>query len=251
MNRAAMLREVRMEAFERIYELWRRRRLVQAQAAGLLKMSERTFRRWVVRYEAEGPAGLRDRRLGRSARRAPREEAAGLEALYRNGHEGWNVRHFYDEVYVGEGGGTRSYTWVKSRLQAAGLVKKGRRKGPHRERRAATGQMLHQDASTNEWVPGERWDLVVTMETKGLFDSLYTDRGSHYWHTPEAGGKVDRDKPGAVRPGHARAGDRDDRGVLAAGAGTQRAAVRDAAGAVATGTGPGGDRRIWTRRTSS
>jgi len=26
----------------------------------------------------------------------------------------------------------------------------------------------------------------------GLPLSLYTDRGSHYFHTPEAGGKVDR-----------------------------------------------------------
>ncbi len=30
------------------------------------------------------------------------------------------------------------------------------------------------------------------METKGLFSSLYTDRGSHYWHTDEAGGTVDK-----------------------------------------------------------
>ena len=30
------------------------------------------------------------------------------------------------------------------------------------------------------------------MESKGLFSSLYTDRGSHYWHTDEAGGKVDK-----------------------------------------------------------
>ncbi len=71
---------------------------------------------------------------------------------------------------------------------------------------------------------GQGWDLVVTMDdatsgvysgffveeegtwsslrgvaetvkVQGLFDSLYTDRGSHYWHTPEAGGKVDKDKP--------------------------------------------------------
>ena len=226
MSRTAMLREVRMEAFERVHELWRRKRLVQAQAAGLLKMSERTFRRWVARYEAEGPAALRDRRLGRSARRAPPEEVAAVEALYGAGHRDWNVRHFYDEVYVTEGG-SRSYTWVKNRLQEAGLVKKGRRRGPHRERRErkpAAGMMLHQDASTHEWVPGESWDLVVTMddatgevpsgffvveegtwsslrgvgevvEAKGLFDSLYTDRGSHYWHTPKAGGKVDRDRP--------------------------------------------------------
>ena len=30
------------------------------------------------------------------------------------------------------------------------------------------------------------------IEAKGLFCSLYTDRGSHYWHTPKAGGKVDK-----------------------------------------------------------
>ena len=30
---------------------------------------------------------------------------------------------------------------------------------------------------------------------QGLFCSLYTDRGSHYWHTPEAGGKLDKTNP--------------------------------------------------------
>jgi hypothetical protein len=34
--------------------------------------------------------------------------------------------------------------------------------------------------------------LQEVMETQGLFSSLYTDRGSHYWHTDEAGGKVDK-----------------------------------------------------------
>ena len=29
------------------------------------------------------------------------------------------------------------------------------------------------------------------IEAKGLFSSLYTDRGSHDWHTEEAGGRVD------------------------------------------------------------
>ena len=81
--------------------------------------------------------------------------------------------------------------------------------------------LLHQDGSDHEWVVGQRWDLIVTMddatnehysmffcqeegtqssfkgvreviEAHGLFCSLYTDRGSHYWHTPEAGGKVDK-----------------------------------------------------------
>ena len=69
--------------------------------------------------------------------------------------------------------------------------------------------MLHQDASTREWEPRVKWDLAVTMDDatnghysmrwvteentassfmgvrdvirqRGLFASLYTDRGSHY-----------------------------------------------------------------------
>ncbi len=228
MNRAEMLREIRMARFEEIYDRWRRKRVTQAWAASVPGVTDRTFRRWVARYEAGGLAALKDKRVaGPSPRRASPEEAAALEALYRDGCAGWNVLHFYHEVYAGEHGGARSYTWVKSRLQEAGLVRKGRRKGAHRlrrERNPAEGMMLHQDASTHEWAPGQGWDLVVTMDdatsgvysgffveeegtwsslrgvaetvkVQGLFDSLYTDRGSHYWHTPEAGGKVDKDKP--------------------------------------------------------
>jgi hypothetical protein len=33
------------------------------------------------------------------------------------------------------------------------------------------------------------------LEVNGLFCSFYSDRGSHYWHTPEAGGKVDKTNP--------------------------------------------------------
>ncbi len=87
--------------------------------------------------------------------------------------------------------------------------------------------MLHQDGSTHQWVPGAMWDLIVTMDdatsdiysgffveeegtascfqaldevigAKGLFCSLYADRAGHYWHTPEAGGKVDKDNPTQV-----------------------------------------------------
>ena len=89
------------------------------------------------------------------------------------------------------------------------------------------GMMRHQDGSTHEWVPGCQWDLIVTMEdatselysaffvdeegtmssfrglrdvmeAKGLFSSLYTDRGSHYWYTKETGGKVDSTRPTQV-----------------------------------------------------
>jgi len=32
------------------------------------------------------------------------------------------------------------------------------------------------------------------IAARGLFSSFYSDRGSHYWRTPDADGKVDRDK---------------------------------------------------------
>lgn len=34
--------------------------------------------------------------------------------------------------------------------------------------------------------------IKEVIKEYGVFASLYTDRGSHYWNTPEAGGKVDK-----------------------------------------------------------
>ena len=63
--------------FEEVYGRTHRGGLSQAEAAEVLGVSERTFRRWRDRYEAEGADGLYDRRLGRvSARRAPVDEVA-------------------------------------------------------------------------------------------------------------------------------------------------------------------------------
>lgn len=83
--------------------------------------------------------------------------------------------------------------------------------------------MLFQDGSTHAWLSGQPpLDLIVTLDDansevysmflvegegtassfrgldetitgKGLFSSFYTDRGSHYFVTPKAGGEVDRD----------------------------------------------------------
>ena len=149
-----------------------------------------------------------------------------LEALYRNRYDGWTVKHFF-ERYQSDHQGQRSYTWVKQRLQSSGLVKRGKRKGKHRKRRDRAelpGMVIHQDGSTHQWIPGETWDLIITMddatskiysgffveeegtwssfrgvretiEQHGLFCSFYSDRGSHYWHTPQAGGKVDKCNP--------------------------------------------------------
>ena len=110
-------------------------------------------------------------------------------------------------------------------MQGAGLVAKERKRGIHRkrrERRPLIGMLLHIDGSRHQWFQDDRWyDLIVilddatsriyyaqlvdeestatvmaglweVLEHKGLFCALYSDRGSHFWLTPKAGGKVDR-----------------------------------------------------------
>lgn len=210
--------------FGEAYEGWNSGRLTQAEAGLLLGMCERSFRRYLSRYEAEGLDGLIDRRLEHTSnRRAPVDEVMALTQQYRSRHSGWNVKHFHS--WYKRDGGTRSYTWVKKRLQEATLVPKAAKRGAHRKRRersALPGMMIHQDGSTHEWVAGQKWDLIVTMDdatsehysmffvdeegtassmrgvqdviaARGLFGSFYSDRGSHYWNTPEAGGKVDKE----------------------------------------------------------
>ena len=209
--------------FEETYEGWTESRLTQEEAALLLGVCARTFRRYIDRYEEEGLDGLIDKRLSQvSHRRAPVDEVMRMVDRYRNRHRGWNVKHYYS--WYKREGGQRSYSWVKNTLQAAGAVKKAAKRGAHRKQRDRSpwpGMMLHQDGSQHLWVPGQYWDLIVTMddatnehysmffcdeegtqssfqgvrdviEGQGLFCSLYTDRGSHYWTTPEAGGKVDK-----------------------------------------------------------
>jgi len=223
MTRATVLQEVRRMRFEELYARQQRRELTMEEAAEMLGVTERTFRRWRGRYDAEGAEGLQDRRLGRaSARAVPVDEALRMVTLYETRYMGWTVKHFHEHWHT-EHGGTRSYSWTKKTLQAAGHVVRAPRRGAHRKKRPRKplpGMMLHQDGSTHEWVPGCQWDLIVTLddatseiysaffveeegtlsslrglreviETHGLFSSLYTDRGSHYWYTEAAGGKVD------------------------------------------------------------
>lgn len=225
MRPTAWLQETRLMRFEEAYGGWLNHRLTQEGAALILGVSDRTFRRYIDRYEESGLDGLADKRLTQTSHRlAPVDEVMALVDLYSSRHQGWNVRHFHD-WYSKQGGG-RSYTWVKNQLQQAKLVMKKPRKGVHRKRREASalpGMMIHQDGSTHEWIAGQTWDLISTMddatnehysmffcseegtassfqgvkgviEKRGLFCSFYSDRGSHYWHTPEAGGKVDKSK---------------------------------------------------------
>lgn len=226
MRRTEIVQEVRKMRFQEVYGTWQERRLTQEEAAEILGICSRTFRRYINRYEEEGLEGLKDKRLTQAShRRAPVDEVFALTERYKSRYMGWNVRHFYS--WYKRDGGRRSYTWVKNTLQSKGLSPKGRKKGAHRKRRepsALPGMMLHQDGSRHPWVEGKQWDLIITMddasnehysmffveeegtmssfqgtkeviEEKGLFSSLYTDRASHYWNTPEAGGKVDKSNP--------------------------------------------------------
>jgi hypothetical protein len=174
---------------------------------------------------------LLDRRLGRpSSKRVPSDDEAEIERLYRTRYRGFTARHFHEHL-VRDHLCRWSYTWTKLLLQSKGLLERAPRRGAHRRkrpRRPLPGMMLHQDGSRHEWLAGhEPMDLIVTMDdatneiysaflveeegtastfralmavfsVHGLPLSLYTDRGSHYFHTPEAGGPVDRDNPTQV-----------------------------------------------------
>ena len=232
MRRTELSEGLRRMKFEAVLGRWRRRELDQMEAAEILGMTERTFRRWYRRYEEDGTEGLADRRLGKpSAKRVPEGWADRVEGLYRERYLGFNARHFWEHL-VKDHGFPYSYSWAKTFLHRRQLVPLTARKGPHRKKRARRpliGMMLHQDGSRHRWIPGlaADLDLIVTMddadsriysaflveeegtmsslrglreviERHGLFCALYTDRGSHYFETPQAGGKVDKDRPTQV-----------------------------------------------------
>jgi transposase len=226
MRRTEILQGVRMMKFRDVFGRCEDGRLSQLEAAELLGIDERTFRRWCRRYEEEGEAGLLDRRLGKpSAKRVPAAEAEEVERLYRERYAGFTAKHFHE--HLAKSHGLRwGYTWTKSYLQERGYLKQAPRRGAHRrkrERRPLPGMMLHQDGSSHRWVPelDRSLDLIVTLddatgaiysaflvEEEGTFSSLrglaqvfdlhglplslYTDRGSHYFFTPKAGAKVDK-----------------------------------------------------------
>lgn len=231
MRRTEALQGVRMIKLRSVLDRYEASELSQLEAAELLGMGERTFRRWRGRFEDEGEDGLIDRRLGKpSGKQVPMDEAMRVEALYRARFSGFTAKHFHEHL-VRDYGFRWGYTWTKTFLHSKGLLEQAKRRGAHRRkrpRRPIPGMMLHQDGSRHVWIGGlEAMDLIVTLddatsaiysgflvpeegtestfralqevfETRGLPCSLYTDRGSHYFHTPVAGGKVAKDQPTQV-----------------------------------------------------
>ena len=225
MRRTEALQGVRMIKFLDVLGRYEASEFSQLDAAELLGVGERTFRRWRRRFEDEGEAGLLDRRLGKaSGKRVPTDREDEVERLYRTRYCGFTAKHFHEHL-VSDHRFSWGYTWTKGFLHSKGLLERAVRRGAHRRkrpRRPLPGMMLHQDGSQHEWLKGRpKLDLIVTMDdatsqiysaflveeegtasslrglgevfaARGLPLSLYTDRGSHYFHTPAAGGAVDR-----------------------------------------------------------
>src|SRR5258707_3374568 len=218
-ERAMKIHEVMLRAMAKRITWW--------QAAEIIGISCRQMRRWLRRYEEHGYEGLRDRRRGRvSEKRVPLAQVEAVLRLYQDQYFDFNVRHFHEKLQA-EHGIKLSYTWVKLALQGAGVVKKGRKRRVHRKRRprrALPGMLLHIDGSQHQWFCDHRWyDLVVIMDDatsevyyaqlveeestrtvmaglqtviaeQGLFCALYSDRASHFFLTPNAGGAVNHDR---------------------------------------------------------
>ena len=170
MRRTEAREAVRMAMFLNLLHRWESAELNQAEAAELLGVTERTFRRWTRRYEDDGETGLLDRRLGKSSgKRVPPDRAAEVERLYRERYQGFTVKHFHEHLVKDHGFGW-GYTWLKLHLQWAGLAPKAPRKGAHRrkrERRPLRGMMLHQDGSRHQWLEGRgALDLIVTVNSE-------------------------------------------------------------------------------------
>lgn len=220
----ALIEGIRMATFENVYNLYKSKSLDAKEASELLGCSVRHFYRLRKGYDAHGIDALRDGRLGReSPHKAADAEVEAITRLYQERYRDFSVAHFHDFARQNHGL-TRSYSWTNSLLKREGLVEKSNRGGPHRLRRARRpmrGMMVHQDGSKHEWIQGVYWDLIITLddatsdilsgffvqeegtdssfrgiyeviENYGIFCSFYTDRGSHYFTTPESGGPVDK-----------------------------------------------------------
>jgi transposase len=207
------------------------KRITWMAAAEIAGVSDRTMRRIKQRYEEFGYDGLFDQRRGkRSIHRIRLEIAEQVLSLYQEKYFDFSVLHFHEKLRKDHNLQV-SYSWVKQALQGAGLVMKRSKRGPHRRRRPRRplpGMLLHIDGSKHRWFQDDRYyDLIVILDDatseiyyaqlveeestltvmaglleviqrKGVFCALYSDRGSHFFYTPTAGGKVDKSRPTQV-----------------------------------------------------
>jgi len=102
MKRTEVLQGIRTMKFEEVYKRTSSRELSQVEAADILGVSERTFRRWRDRYEDEGEQGLYDRRLGRaSSRRVPVDTVMEIMELFQTRYHDFTAKSFLRKVGCG------------------------------------------------------------------------------------------------------------------------------------------------------
>ena len=124
MRRTEALQGVRMIKFLSLLSRYEAAEFSQLEAAELLGVGERTFRRWRQRFEEDGEAGLLDRRLGKaSGKRVPVDREAEVEALYRSRYSGFTAKHFHEHL-VRDHGFAWGYTWTKTFLHSQGLLER-------------------------------------------------------------------------------------------------------------------------------
>lgn len=206
-------------------------RLKWLHAADILGLTPRQVRRLRDKYVREGVDAFRDQR-GKTPRRTriPLQTVEAVCRLKRERYADFSVKHFW-EFATEKHGLKLSYNWARLVLQAAGLAEKSPARGKYRrrrERRPMVGMLLHLDGSTHEWIEGlPKRDLIVMLDDAdgrilyarffpeegtvstlsaiahvlakhGRFCELYTDRGSHFCHTPQAGGEATTEHNGQV-----------------------------------------------------
>ena len=207
------------------------RQLSWVQASAILGISARQMRRVRRKVESWGISAVMDQRGGRPRRK--RIKAGTIELLCRlkrDVYADFSVRHFYEHI-TEKHQVKVSYNWLRLMLQEAEVVEKEPARGKYRrrrERRPMVGMLVHLDASTHEWIAGlPSRDLVVALDDAdgrilyarffpqegtassfaalesvirhyGRFCELYTDRGSHFCRTGQAGAGPAEEQNGQV-----------------------------------------------------
>jgi transposase len=146
----------------------REKRLSCVEAAELLGISERHFRRLRDAYLEGGAEAIIDKRRGRRA--SNRVEAAIADWVaeqYRTKYFDFTAKHFYEALK--RDGFRYGYTWTKSVLYLRGLLKPAKARGPHRRKRPRSplpGMLVFQDGSMHDWFSERRppCDLIVTLD---------------------------------------------------------------------------------------
>lgn len=206
-------------------------KLTWVAAADILGVTPRHMGRLKANVESGGFGMLRDQRAGTPRRkRIPAKVVKEILRLKRYIYPDFSVKHFH-EFLLEKHKMSIGYTWTNLLLQDAGLAEKFAQRGKYhrkRERRPMVGMLLHMDASTHLWLEGiEPWDLVVVLDDadgrilfaqffpqEGTFSTLvaladvlrrfgrfcefYTDRGSHFCRTAEAGAAPADEQHGQV-----------------------------------------------------